>query len=90
MKRYTKKGPRRSRAMPVSSKRFVVALRDCEYVTNGKSYRLEYSSRWGCLAVIADNGEELVSNAFMSGPDGIVAECFHLGGMKDSWRWVTL
>lgn len=90
MKRQTKKGQRRSRAMPVSSKRFVVALRSCAYVTEGKTYRLNYSQRWGGPAIVADTGEELISNAFMSGVGGIVAKCYHLGGLPNSWRWATL
>lgn len=85
MKRQTKKGPRRSRAMPVRSKRVVVTDYDGNSnITAGKVYKLEPNSTYG-VAIRSDIGLWCYSYSF----DGdIQNQCSHLKGRK--WRWATL
>lgn len=83
MKRYTKKGPRRSLAMPVSTKRFVVTDYDsCEYITAGKVYEVTYyGTRGEEIANDRANTIEIVTPLWPFG-------CSHIDGHK--WRWATL
>lgn len=83
MKRYTKKGPRRSRAMPVSSRRFVVTQHSPRsYITAGKAYKVTFYGRRG-EEIVSDTGSilEIVSPLWSCG-------CAHLDDRK--WRWATL
>lgn len=83
MKRQTKKGPRRSRAMPVSTKRFVVTdYRDTAYLTAGETYWAKRLTE-GLLAIRDDDGDEIV----IANP-GAMFPCSHIG--ENRWRWATL
>lgn len=82
MKRYTKKGPRRSRAMPVSSKRFVVTDYDgCRYITAGKAYKRDQNSPWS-FGITDDRGRAMC----ISNPG---YKCAHLDD-TGVWRWAVL
>lgn len=82
MKRHTKKGPRRSAQMPVTTKRFVVTDYDgCSYITAGKVYKLDLDSPWG-FGIVSDQGRDLCIRY-----TGNV--CSHLDDVG-MWRWAKL
>lgn len=60
MKRQTKKGPRRSRAMPVRASGVWVSTTysGCRYVTAGKVYKKNPDSRWS-FGINDDFGGEI-------------------------------
>lgn len=83
MKRYTEKGPRRSRAMPVSSRRFVVTDYDgCRYITAGKAYEVTFYGRHG--EEIVDDMADTIEIVTPLWPVG----CPHIN--ENKWRWATL
>lgn len=83
MKRQTKKGPRRSRAMPVSTKRFVITdYSDRSYLTVGKAYQAKRLSE-NVLTVVDSDGDEIL----IANPDAPFT-CPHIG--ENRWRWATL
>lgn len=82
MKRQTKKGPRRSRAMPVSTKRFVITdYRETAYLTAGEVYRAKRLTE-GLLTIRDDDGDEIL----IANPDAQFT-CPHIG--ENRWRWAT-
>ncbi|MGL4755895.1 MAG: hypothetical protein ACRCXB_26355 [Aeromonadaceae bacterium] len=85
MKRQTKKGPCRSRAMPVSSKRFVVTDYDgCSYIEAGHNYKV-----LGACGSFTN----LIGIEVRTGVATVVSPecgrgCAHLDDRK--WSWATL
>lgn len=82
MKRQTKKGPRRSRAMPVVGRMVETDYRGTAYLTAGKVYRAKRLTE-GLLTIRDDDGDEIV----IANP-GATFTCSHIG--ESRWRWATL